>query len=433
MIAGRRSNPRPVRAALPALLALVLLTFFTPVPALAAEPATFSNNSAVASFPESITFQTTIESDVEIQQVELYWRPVASEVLSLAVPDVSPGTRIDVEHEIDMTINYLPPGLDIVWFWRVTAADGTISESPPATVLYMDTRHEWRTLTDGLVTLYWYRGDDDFAEDIVATANRTIDVLANRFQVTGEEGIRLVIYGNNSDFAEALPPNSAEWIGGQAYSDLKLIIASLAPDAGATAEIRRMVPHEVSHLIVHQATLNPFNSPQAWLDEGLAVYNQETPDVRFASILDDAVAEGRLIPVRALNSAFPLDPDDALLSYAESESIVRFIIDRWGDDGIAALLGGFRDELSYDDIVQHALGVSVDELDAQWKAWLGYTGDTPPDTDNTPDQEEEFDPSSTEGQVVIGLGIGLVACLSIVGILAFYMAYKSSRPRSPGN
>ena len=74
-----------------------------------------------------------------------------------------------------------------------------------------------------------------------------------------------------------------------------------------------MVPHEISHLMLNQATWNPFNSPPNWLDEGLAVYLQETQESRFRQILDDAVDDGQLIPVRALNSSFPLDPDQARL------------------------------------------------------------------------------------------------------------------------
>lgn len=415
-------------AALVAFVSLAAVFAAAPPQAVAAEPAVFTNNAATASFPASLRFQVVVESAAEIQAVELYWRPAAGETLSLALPEFERGHRVEVEHEIDMTINYLPPGLDITWFWRVTDADGVVTESEPATLLYMDQRHNWRTLTDGLVTLYWYDGSEDFARDIVDTANRTIALLNDRFDVTADEGIRLVIYGNDRDFSEALPPNSAEWIGGQAYTDLHLIIAALAPGGGASAEIRRMVPHEVSHLIVYQATLNPFNSPPNWLDEGLAVYNQETPDSRFVPLLNDAVAEGRLIPVRALNSSFPFDPDEALLSYAESESIVRFIIERWGDQGIARLLGAFRQELSYDAVVQTALGLTIEQLDAEWKAWLGYPGDAPP---GEPARPNDDDLTPSERRIVLGVLIGLTTCFTLAGIAAFVLAFRSRRARPP--
>jgi hypothetical protein len=133
----------------------------------------------------------------------------------------------------------------------------------------------------------------------------------------------------------------------------------------------------VVHLIIAQATANPFNSPPPWLDEGLATYYQEVKDPRFDRVLNSAVQGGTLIPLRALNAGFPDDPNLALLSYAESESVVQFIIEQKGQDRMAALINVFRDGVSYDQAVQKSLGISLDELDREWKAWLGYQGDKP--------------------------------------------------------
>ncbi|RIK47142.1 MAG: hypothetical protein DCC58_00945 [Chloroflexi bacterium] len=421
-----RANRLPARAARAALAGLLLVLAFAALApnAVAAQPARFLRNSAEPNFPETLTFRLQVESDTTIEQVELYWRPARGETLSLALPEFQPGHRVEVEHEIDMAINYLPPGLDLIWFWRVTDADGVVSDSEPQSVLYMDGRHDWRSRTDGLVTLYWYNGNDAFAQSILDSANATVSTLRDRFQVSAEEEIRLVIYGSNADFSKALPPNSADWIGGQAYSDLHLIVAALAPGGGSAAEIGRMIPHEVSHLVVHQATRNPFNAPPNWLDEGLAVYNQDTVDTRLQPMLDRAVRDGRLMTVRALNSSFPLDPDEALLSYAASESIVRFVIERWGDAGIARLLGSFRNELSYEQALQFALNISFEELDAQWKAWLGYPGDAPPEG---PASGGEVDFGSPGWIAVIGGAIALITLLVVFGIVAFVLAYRAHR------
>jgi hypothetical protein len=173
----------------------------------------------------------------------------------------------------------------------------------------------------------------------------------------------------------ALPPNSAEWIGGGASPELGIIHAAIAPGQSSPSEIRRIIPHEMSHMIVYQASLNPYNHPPLWLDEGLAVHNQETPDVRFRPLVKNAVDTGTLIPLRALDSPFPLSADQALLSYAESESVVNYIITAYGSKTIGALVAAFNDELSYNQIVQRVLNKSIDDLDKEWKASLNYGGD----------------------------------------------------------
>jgi len=405
---------------------VLLLLGVRDLPARAADgDAQFLDTSVEADFPVALTFHLEAQAPEQIEKVELFWHASDNPALSVAFPDVESGTHVEVDKQIDMSVNYLPPGVDMEYFWRVTEADGGVSDSEHQTFVYTDQRHDWQTKTDGLVTLYWYSGNDDFAQDIVDTANRTIGILRDRFKVEGQEPIHITIYGNYSDLGEALPPNSAEWIGGQAYPELRVIMAAIQPGGGAHNEVRRIVPHEVSHLILHQATANPFNTPPTWLDEGLATYNQETEDERLPRLLDQAVRGGRLIPIRALNSSFPLDPDQALLSYAESVSIVSFIIQQYGDDKLGALLNSFKQEMSYDEAVQSALGMTIEELDAAWKASLGYQGDAP--TASVATDGHDGGSSwhvTTGGAVLIGLLGGAVAGVALLWCVAFVLLVR---------
>jgi len=382
--------------------------------------ARFINTSADANFPDAMNFHLEVDSGTPIETVELYWRAAESPQLSAAYPEIEPNTSVQVDHEVDLSVNYLPPSLDIVYFWRVIDSAGGVSESPEETLFYMDESQDWKMLTEGPVTFYWFDGNDAFAQDVVGTANRTITRLGNRFGISGDEPIRIVAYGDDDAFSDGLPPNSAEWVGGQAYPGLNVIFAVLEPGRGAEEETRRMIPHEVSHLLLEQATENPFNSPPNWLDEGLAVYNQETEDFRFDDLLDDAVDDGRLTPVRALNSSFPLDDEAALLSYAESASIVTYIIEELGDSEMRELIAIFRDEVSYDAAVEGELGMTIEELDAGWQAWLGYEGDAPVviDTDNQVDVDpaDDNDLSRTDWivtSVIFGIGTAIALGFTI--------------------
>jgi hypothetical protein len=307
----------------------------------------------------------------------LFYRPVASEVSNLSVAEVKPGKQITLSQAVDMRTRYLPPGLDIQYYWSLTDAAGNHVDTAPQTFLYQDGRFPWRTATGGQVTVYYYSGNDDFGQDALNTALRTIDKLGKRFGVAGDRPVHIVIYGNNRDFATSLPPNSAEWIGGQAHPDLGLIVTGIQPGSGAAAEIRRVLPHEVSHLLLYQATENPYGTPPHWLDEGLAVYDQETADTSLTPLLNNAIKNGALVPTRALNSNFPLDPNQARLSYAESLSLVQYLVAKYGDAKLGELLLSFKAELSYDEALKQTFGLDTDELDRDWKASLGYKGDKP--------------------------------------------------------
>lgn len=342
----------------------------------AADAIAVTASAAKPEFPKSITFTLTARGTAaDIVKVQLFYRPVAAAITELAAPDFTPGREVTATAAIDMTEHYLPPGIDVQYYWSLTDAAGNHLDTAPQQFLYQDQRFPWRTKQGGQVTVYYYSGNDDFGQDILDTALRAADRLGHSFGVAGNRPIHIVVYGNNRDFASSLPPNSAEWIGGQAHPDLGLIVTGIQPGSGAAAEIRRVIPHEMSHQLLYQATDNPYGGPPHWLDEGLAVYNQETPDSEFSTMLQQAIRNGTLIPVRALNSNFPLDPDQALLSYAESLSVVQFIVKTYGDAKLGQLLTSFKDELSYDEALQAALGVDTDGLDRAWKASLGYKGD----------------------------------------------------------
>ncbi|MBA2452450.1 MAG: hypothetical protein H0V47_04730 [Chloroflexia bacterium] len=366
------------------LLSFSLTLLWLIAPTVAAQDAPsidFIEVSARADFPETIDFTLVATTNVDIVEVQLFWRAIGSSAFTLAEPEFTGDETIRAGYQANMSVRYLPPGLDIEYFWRVTDFNGNVHESEPATIFYIDERFEWQSIDGGLLSVWWYDGSEDYARDILSAANSTLIQLDEQYGLQAVETIRIIVYANGRDFGNAMPPNSADWIGGVAYSALNHIVAQIAPGGGAARETSRMIPHEVSHIVVHQASRNPYNSPPPWLDEGLATYVQVTGDERLSPILDRAVRDGRLIPLGALKSSFPLDPDQALLSYAESVSVVAYLVETYGRARVGELISVYREEVSHDRAVESVLGITIDELDSQWKQSLGYQGDRPPDSE----------------------------------------------------
>ena len=364
---------------LPLLLALALL-ILAALPALPASAATaeavkVTAEQATATFPTRISFTLSADTQQPVTAAETRYRAAYSQFTESVPATVSGGTHLDLSTSVDMQTHYLPPGVEIQYHWLLTLADGTTVETPVQSLLYMDTQHNWQHLTQGQVTLYYYAGSQQFGQQMVDTVTQAIQNLKSKLQVTADEPVHVVVFGSNSELAAALPPNSAEWIGGFANPELHLIVTGIA--AGDTREVQRILSHESVHLITGQATENPYNAPPPWLDEGLASYYQTVSDPRLDQALQSAVRNGTLISLPALNASFPDDPNQALLSYGESRSIVQYIIEQLGQDKMTAMLNAFRDGVSYEQDVEIGLGMTQQQLDAAWKAWLGYKGDNP--------------------------------------------------------
>ena len=96
-----------------------------------------------------------------------------------------------------------------------------------------------------------------------------------------------------------------EWTGGAAFTEFGIIAIGISPgqlDWGKGALV-----HELTHLVVHQATFSPYGALPIWLDEGLAMYNEGELAPPFQSALQQAISEDKLISVRSLCSPFSAD------------------------------------------------------------------------------------------------------------------------------
>jgi hypothetical protein len=127
----------------------------------------------------------------------------------------------------------------------------------------------------------------------------------------------------------------------------------------------------LTHLLVYQATGDAYTHVPRWLDEGLAVLSETPPEPAYQATLEAAYRDEALISIEALCAPFPADWDAAQLSYAQSQSLVRFIRERYGHQGIHALLGAYRDGADCGSGVERALGLPLATLETDWQASLG--------------------------------------------------------------
>jgi hypothetical protein len=407
---------RAVAVACLVLLAVASLAT-APIHEAAAEQVIVNNNEATSDFPDGVNFTLDVEAGREIRRIELLYQSANVETLNMEVPRFKPGTKVTLSYHLDLRVDFEPAGIDITYRWRLTDDRGDVTETDPKTLLWFDNRFEWRSQSSQDVTVYGYRNNDAFDRSILESAQTTVDRLKAEFGLATVSPIRIWVYNSKQDFAAAQQGNSSEWIAGTAYPQLGVILAVL-PE-GNKSEVGRVVPHEISHQLLYQATKNPFNGPTTWLDEGLAVYYQDGGNEGFLAQVEDAAEEGRLFSIRALNSNFPYDPADASLAYAESFSVVRFIIDEFGEDKLAAIVAAYREGVSHDDAVMRGLGVDIDELDRLWKAHLDYPGDKPRGSGSTsPDSSRWTDliaPGLASGSLVLLLALFVVGLIRVAG------------------
>lgn len=355
-------------------VALILLLGLVVGPGIAAaqEAIQVVDQSIDANFRDHLTFTLNTKSTAEIVEVDLLYQVVGQLASSRNKAEFTPGTSVSAEFKIDQSKpeNYMPPGTELNYWWKIVDSAGNELKTEKQRYLYLDNRYEWQTQQNERLTLYWYEGDDKFGQTLFDRANVALDTLASDVGISLKDPIKIFIYASHEDLLRALSSDAQEWTGGQAMTTFGVVVIGVPPsqlDWGL-----RATTHEMSHLVIHQATDNSFRGLPRWLDEGIAVYNEDTEKLidDFAPIFDDAVEKNQLMTLRTLSSPFPADPMLANLAYGQSGAVVKFIIDTYGPEKMAKLLSIFAEGALDDEALKEALGVDTDGLDNAFRASL---------------------------------------------------------------
>jgi len=357
------------KASILALIFCLFLVILSPCLAQAGSGLTILDSSVEVEFPSKLHFNLSAQSDVNITDIRLSYvvnRVSFAQVTSEVYIEFVPETAVETSWSWDMS-GGLPPGSSVVYWWQVEDAKGDQVETTPVQVQFDDTRYQWHRLTEGKVAIYWYEGSESFAGELMATAQQALTLLAEDTGAHLERPVRMYIYADARDLRGSMI-YPQEWTGGVAFPRYGTIAIGISP--GNLDWGKRAIAHELAHLVIHQMTLNPYNDLPTWLDEGLAMHAEGLPQPGLVSYLNEALAEDQLISVRSLSSPFSAYGDEASLSYAQSRSLVDFLISNYGQEKMLRLLNIFRQGSGYDDALEEVYDFDMDGLDARWREYL---------------------------------------------------------------
>jgi hypothetical protein len=299
----------------------------------------FGSGSADSTYGEHITFEVELDGGAP-DDLELLIRTPGSEA-AFVVP-VTPGGDT-ARYVWNTSADYVTPNTLVTYQWRAATPDG-VSLSDEATHRYADDRVglDWQHAQLGEANVHWY-GDAEgqalrFGELTAIGVERAEDLLGT--ELAGP--VDVFVYDSREDFFGALGPGAREWTGAAAYSELRTIFMWLRGGSAAYLEVAML--HEVTHVVFHDATDNPYHEPARWLNEGIATWSErsEADDERGIVALEASGAG--LFAFEAITEQFPIGERGGRLSYAQGTAMVDMIVDRYGEEALAAVTASFHAE-----------------------------------------------------------------------------------------
>jgi Peptidase MA superfamily len=335
-----------------------------------ADGITLSELSATYTFAQSITFNVQASSASPIQQATLFFQAGGQPPIKQAADIFTAANQVTLTAKIDLTQIKPPAFSTISYWWEVDDRSGQHLQSAAQSIAYIDNRFNWQDFTSGSIRVHWVQGDSGFGASAASIANNALPKIQQQIGARPPSPIDIYIYSSTQQLRSAVELAGQTWLGGLAQPEFGVVMIAIPNDETTLINLRRDVPHELTHLLVFVATTPNYRSVPRWLDEGLASLNEAEPNPAQAVALQNAFDANQLIPIESLCGAFPGDAASALIAYAESRGLVQQIVNEYGSAGLQALLAAYRDGATCDAGVERGLNDSLASLELKWKATL---------------------------------------------------------------
>jgi len=352
-------------------LVLAALMVITPTVTYSQGGISVQDNSAHIYFPSALSFNIKAQSQNDIVKLRLHYQvdemnfaPSTSE----AWPVFTPSPKVQAQWVWDMRKASLPIGATVTYWWTIEDTTSDSLTTLTQKIRFDDLRYNWQKTTSGQISLFWYKGNKSFIDQLMAACQQTLNRMAKDTGVHLEQPVSIYVYASSADLRSAMV-FPQEWTGGVSFYEYGIIAIGIPTNELSWG--KGAIAHELGHMITHQITFSPYGANLAfWLDEGLAMYAEDKPDPYIESALEKAIAQHNLISVRSLASPFSAIPAKAYISYGESQSIVAFLIQNYGGDKMLQLLNLFKQGSTNDDALIQVYGFDQDGLDTLWQQYV---------------------------------------------------------------
>jgi hypothetical protein len=204
------------------------------------------------------------------------------------------------------------------------------------------------------------------AESAEAVRSRHCRLISPCF----EGPIKVQIARSQDQFLDLQPYQAhIDWAAGVAYADLSLIILRVDKDILLTIE--ETFEHEVSHVLLLKAVRQ---RPPRWFIEGMAIVQARQDLIsKFEEVVAATISD-RALSLSDIATRFPSSPSGRALAYAQSGLFVGYLVSRFGDEKVRALVQALGKETDFASVFAATMKEPLSQVEADWKASFGSYG-----------------------------------------------------------
>lgn len=202
----------------------------------------------------------------------------------------------------------------------------------------------------------------------LANVDRDLASLKEQFGLRAMPPVEIRLVPDPDTMRQLAPPQAPPpaYAVGVAYPSLRLtLVSASAPRTWQASDVRRVLRHELSHLLLAIATNN---APlPRWFSEGVAIEQAaEHSFERFEELARASVFRS-LIPLVELDQAFDERGGRVDLAYAQSADFVGWLLKKDGPTRLGVFAEQLRAGHAFDEGVRRTWGMSLHYAEVTWK------------------------------------------------------------------
>lgn len=327
-------------------------------------------SSADYVYGQSMNFHLTAANIGTVDTVTLFIRLGASpDSFAVEMPVEPEEQPIEVSYALDLSQTRLPPFGAITYWWELSGDEGTPVRVPEQVISYVDDQFSWRqvVVTDetggGNLRILWTGDSGTLGEQAREIIFEMVPEIGRLIPIAHIIPFDVYIYPSTSDLGAALRLAGREFEPGQTYPDLGVVLATVVNPETAEAELRSGLSRGLVDLLLFQLLNQRAHNLPPWLARGLAGQVRGQTDRLLEDTLRAAISADGTIPVAELCDGAPVDNDLAL---AQSESLVAYIVDNYGEEAVRTLVTEFAAGAECSAALRKATQLTPGQLESAW-------------------------------------------------------------------
>ena len=228
---------------------------------------------------------------------------------------------------------------------------------------------------------YTLPGEKAMAEQILSRAEESYDRVSRDLGLTKyvdfwtwDKRVKIILFPDQFSYTRFT--GQAQWSRGYASRDSKLFRDRVVVTYAGQPEIfSAILPHEIAHLVLWDLLASRYVATPEWFEEGVAQLEEQDKRELVREAMRSVALAGRQIPFNVFMNLTPTamnDETQVSLFYAQSLSVVLFLIEKYGQDSFYRLSKELRDGRDFQAALIRIYGGIFSTIPEMESRWLKY-------------------------------------------------------------